>query len=54
MIKINPGHCRIAHMGNDSLNIKTVVIANNKGITEIYGVDPHIVTEKDFTKTMRG
>ena len=49
MIEIKPGHCRVAHMGNDALKMKTVVIANHKGITEIYGVTDTI-TEKEFAK----
>ena len=52
MIEIKPGHCRVVNMGNSAFNMKTAVIANHKGITQIYGVEDFEITEKDFAKLM--
>ena len=49
MIEIESGHCRVVHIGNDLLHMKTAVIANWKGTTQIYGVEDEI-TKKDMAK----
>jgi len=52
MIEITHGHCRVVHIGNDVLNMKTAVIANWKGTTQIYGIEDEI-TEKDMAKLVK-
>ena len=47
MIKIKPGHCKICVLGR-FWKRKKVVIANNDGIVEIYGLDKHEVFTDDF------
>ena len=52
-MKIKKGHCKLFWIIGDKGKRKSMVIANNQGITELYGEYPYEITERDAARIVR-